>query len=321
MATIIRPCPNSFDCPGFDSPLANYSSEAPDPPDFIADETWGDATGPGVGPPPLNTVWTATACGKTFTSTVSQLDADLLALAAAILCLHQDPVPGPFVGPSGSGNSVRTIFFNTTVTCSVPCPGQGLFTYTLPGGLIAGWTQAEADQHAFAIACRQAKLRRFCISNLSPLQACVNEPYNSVITATGYGLAGSVWTISDGELPPGLTLIGFDTSGVITGTPDTAGTYTFTVQILELDGSHSFRQYSMCVIEITPATLPDATNGTAYSQTLTASTCAPTPLSWQVTSGSLPSGLFLNETTGVISGTPTTVGVYSFTISLQTQST
>lgn len=319
MATIIRPCPNSFDCPGFDSPLANYSSEAPDPPDFIGDDNWGNGGGGGgSGPPPLNHTWTATACEQTYTSTISQIDADLQALAAAILCLHKDWNPGPF---SPGGSSTSTIFFNTSVTCSVPCPGQGLFSYTLPGGLIAGYTQAEADQHAFAIACKQAKLRRFCISSLSPLQTCVNEPYHAVITATGYGLSGSIWTISDGALPPGLTLIGFDNSGVITGTPDTAGTYTFTVQIIELDGSFSYRQYTMCVIAITPTTLPDATNGTAYSQTLTASTCATPPLSWQVTSGSLPSGLFVNETTGVISGTPNTVGVFSFTISLQTSAT
>jgi hypothetical protein len=45
--------------------------------------------------------------------------------------------------------------------------------------------------------------------------------------------------------------------------------------------------------------------GTAYSQTLSASGGTAGYSSWTVTSGALPSGLTLNASTGVISGTPT----------------
>ena len=55
------------------------------------------------------------------------------------------------------------------------------------------------------------------------------------------------------------------------------------------------------------------TAGTAYSYTVTASG-APTA-TYTITSGALPTGLGLDATSGIISGTPTTPGVYTFTVS------
>ena len=63
---------------------------------------------------------------------------------------------------------------------------------------------------------------------------------------------------------------------------------------------------------ITTQTLPGGTVGTAYSQRLSAQ--GTTPITWRVTDGELPKGLNLNETTGEISGTPTTVGTAAFTV-------
>ena len=58
--------------------------------------------------------------------------------------------------------------------------------------------------------------------------------------------------------------------------------------------------------------LTGGTVGLGYSATLAASGTA--PITWAVTSGALPPGLTLNTATGAISGTPTTAGPYSFSI-------
>jgi hypothetical protein len=65
---------------------------------------------------------------------------------------------------------------------------------------------------------------------------------------------------------------------------------------------------------IQPTTLPNGTTGAGYSQTLTASEGTPAYKQWSVSSGTLPPGLSLDPATGVISGTPTQTGSYTFTV-------
>ena len=63
---------------------------------------------------------------------------------------------------------------------------------------------------------------------------------------------------------------------------------------------------------ITTTSLPSGTVGTAYSKSLAAT--GTLPISWSITTGSLPSGLSLDGSTGVISGLPTANGTYNFTV-------
>jgi hypothetical protein len=64
---------------------------------------------------------------------------------------------------------------------------------------------------------------------------------------------------------------------------------------------------------VTTAVLPDGHLGAAYSQTLT-QTGGAAPVTWAVTAGSLPAGLTLAGSAGVISGTPAATGASSFTV-------
>ena len=65
--------------------------------------------------------------------------------------------------------------------------------------------------------------------------------------------------------------------------------------------------YSVCLLEIDTESIPDGFVGVPYSFTMHANS-GTTPYTWSVWSGSLPAGLTLNSSTGVISGTPTTAG-------------
>jgi len=66
-------------------------------------------------------------------------------------------------------------------------------------------------------------------------------------------------------------------------------------------------------LSTTTGALPPATVGSAYSKTLTAGG-GTAPYTWTVASGTLPAGLTLNSSTGVISGTPTVDGSTSFVV-------
>jgi|ERR1700722_3703944 len=63
------------------------------------------------------------------------------------------------------------------------------------------------------------------------------------------------------------------------------------------------------------AALKGGVPGTAYSETITADG-GTSPFAFAVTSGALPTGTTLNSTSGVISGTPSATGTFSFTITV-----
>jgi len=71
---------------------------------------------------------------------------------------------------------------------------------------------------------------------------------------------------------------------------------------------------------ITTTSLPGGILSTGYNQALSVSSPGSGisgSMTWSISSGSLPTGLSLNSSTGVISGTPTATGVFDFTIKAQ----
>ena len=68
-------------------------------------------------------------------------------------------------------------------------------------------------------------------------------------------------------------------------------------------------------IQLTTSSLPAGTVNAAYSTTL-AATGGTSPYTWSVASGQLPAGLTLSSA-GVISGTPTTGGAFSFALQVK----
>jgi hypothetical protein len=155
-------------------------------------------------------------------------------------------------------------------------------------------------------------------------QAAAGLAYSLQFTQTG---GDSTTTFSLGTCPltpsgnsygcigiPGLTL---SPSGLLSGVPSTAGTFLFFLQASDSTGHFGGSLCGITIlptgsVTIGPGTLPDATAGTPYTQTLTATGIS--PVSWAVSGGSLPPGLTLAASTGIISGTPTTAGRFSFGI-------
>jgi autotransporter-associated beta strand protein/predicted outer membrane repeat protein len=132
----------------------------------------------------------------------------------------------------------------------------------------------------------------------------VGATYTVTITATG----APAPTFAATGLPAGLSIN--PTTGVISGTPTTSGTTNVTITASNGVGSPAVQSFALVVAAapvaptITTTTLPTAAIGIAYTATL-AATGAPAPT---FTATGLPSGLSLNSTTGVISGTPTAGG-------------
>jgi hypothetical protein len=146
------------------------------------------------------------------------------------------------------------------------------------------------------------------ITTTSLVGGTVGVPYFATISATG--TAPITFALASGSLPPGLSL---SSAGVISGTPTTAGDFDFTVQAKNACGT-DIQDFSIpvCALpDITTTSLPSGIVGTAYSATINA--MGSTPITFTLASGSLPPGLSLSSA-GVISGTPTTAGTFSFTV-------
>lgn len=143
--------------------------------------------------------------------------------------------------------------------------------------------------------------------------ATVGTSYNASPSVTG-GITPYTWSVSQGSLPPGLSLN--TASGAITGTPTASGSYSFGLQVTD---SSSPQQTAKMVggivvnppLVITTTVLGSGAVGVAFNATLN-STGGVAPVSWSITAGALPAGLSLN-TSGVISGTPTAAGSSTFT--------
>ncbi|MFN7996484.1 MAG: putative Ig domain-containing protein [Bryobacteraceae bacterium] len=157
------------------------------------------------------------------------------------------------------------------------------------------------------------------ITTVSLPDGVVGVSYSESLAATG-GSGGYLWTITGGTLPTGLSLTA---AGLIGGKPGSAGTFTFTVQVADSRSLTVKKQFSITITGgfsiSTAATLPPAAVGSSYSETL-AVTGGTAPYTWSLAAGSsLPAGLALS-TDGVISGTPSATGSFTFTIQVTDQS-
>jgi large repetitive protein len=144
----------------------------------------------------------------------------------------------------------------------------------------------------------------------------VGLAYTTTIAATG-GLSPYTFSVTTGTLPAGLTLT--PSTGAISGAPTAPGSSTFTVQVADSETQvvTATQSYTITIIPtltITTSSLPAANIGVSYTTSIVASGGL-SPYTFAITTGSLPTGLTLS-TAGVISGTPTAAGSFTFTITV-----
>ncbi len=138
------------------------------------------------------------------------------------------------------------------------------------------------------------------------------SPYSQQLEATG-GSGALTWSDKYNDLAgSGLSL---SSSGLLSGTPTTTGLVSFTAEVIDEASQSDTKLFSFTInpqLSITTDSLPDWTDGFAYSQQLQ-SLGGTGVKTWQDKNNDLVgTGLFLS-TTGIISGTPSTTGTISFT--------
>jgi hypothetical protein len=207
-------------------------------------------------------------------------------------------------------------------------PGTFTCTYTVTDNSSPAMSVSETL--TFSVASTTLSLG----ATPGPANGQVNVVYpgaNFAILRSG-GTGPFSFNLASGSLPPGLTLA---PSGLLTGTPTTAGTYNFAVQVTDSSSPAQTAQqtYSIVIapavapgpLTVLPSTLPGGTVGSAYTvSTLSVTGTVVGNVIYSVTSGGLPPGLNLTPLGTVqaqIAGTPTTAGSYSFTITARDSAT
>ena len=139
----------------------------------------------------------------------------------------------------------------------------------------------------------------------------VGSSYHLQLSSVG-GIGPNNWSTS-GSLPGGLSV---DSAGLLSGTPTGSGTFTFTAEVTDSltttatkdltvydqSGTHDRNNFG-AQRNREHRLLP----GAGYQRR-----CRPD--SWAVTAYELPAGLSLEQHTGEIVGTPTSVGAFDFTV-------
>jgi hypothetical protein len=236
------------------------------------------------------------------------------------------PYSQPLMVAGGTGPFVWSI-----TSGSLP-PGLNI---SVGNGTISGTPTANSPgSYTFAVQVMDSSMpqlttsKNFTLTIIQPtLAITTNSPLPLGVAGVFYlqqlaasGPSPQTWSVTLGILPPGL---GLTTTGSLGGVPSVPGTFDFTVQAT--GGATAVDPLQTATkqfeIMISPAlaitsvtTLPDATLGASYSVTLTAMG-GQTPYSWTIPGRGLPPGLSISAA-GVISGTPTNPGSFSFTVQL-----
>lgn len=221
------------------------------------------------------------------------------------------PAEGNFGKTDDKGALAATVNFTGAGDFSIPFKVlNGTATYTLKFKVPAPTDKPDEEEEPLVI------------ETSSLPDAIAGSTYTVALSATG-GKTPYIWSLTGA--PAGIR-IGSST-GFIEGTLTTIGTFNFIAQVKDSTSptnQSATANLSINVgsgsdptepLEISTTTLADGTVGTFYTALLKA-TGGKTPYSWSILNGVLPGGIRLDPSTGVLSGTPTAPGKFSFVVKL-----
>ena len=195
----------------------------------------------------------------------------------------------------------------TTGVISGTPTSTGIHTFVIRATAVSGGTSATSNSPELTIVVGQPPS---FLDNSVVSSAAAHIPLSDGVSATGF--PAPTYRISDGALPTGLTLN--TNTGAITGTPTVRGTSNFSITATNALGSIETPNMSFAV---TAAPRITSTDGiprlvTRNSGFTGSASIAETVEGYTVSSGALPPGVLLNGATGMMTGTATTNGIYSF---------
>jgi hypothetical protein len=171
---------------------------------------------------------------------------------------NQTPDDGVYVGTQKITQGLT--WSDTQITCLLPSGIQSgtsvdIFVYT-DGGLSnpAVFTITQPASGVYSQGGGGGVLPQFAVSTTSLSAATVGERYNVTISTNDEGTAPYAFSLTSGSLPPGLALDA--STGTISGTPTTAGTYTFTVAVKDKNNNSASESYALTVKPGTPVMPP-----------------------------------------------------------------
>jgi len=220
-------------------------------------------------------------------------------------------------GTGVTGTACGT-FANTTTsaaTYNAPAAVTASLSITVTATSVADPTKTSS---AVVTILPPPSVTTTALTNATP-----NANYSATLQATG-GVGALTWSLAGGALPTGLAL---SSSGAITGDPTASGTSIFTVQVTDSSaapGGPASAQASLSLtvvtlVSISTMALPAGSEGISYLAEIDANGGTP-PYTWSLATGSLPAGLAMQPSSGVISGSPTAQGNFTFTLAAKDSS-
>ena len=210
------------------------------------------------------------------------------------------PLPAP-------GRASTRIIVNDADRCDIPFQVGGFLRPEdrpdwVPGdfGMTMYNLEGEIDELRISKVMRYAVADTLTIIRQKLPEAGLNLPYE-VGLGTDAATGKVSWELVEGTLPSGLSLEA--EGGVIRGTPESVGEYSFTIRARDSANQNDEHAFSLAVARgrLVTESLPTAFAGAAYDASLRAEHMGD-PLKWKVVSGSLPGGLSLDGQTGQLTG-------------------